>query len=129
MTPRLELAMLLQERTLSNWERRKRRLERIPLSVVTEALRKARKGEPLTLEEYIASHLGFLPGELESMRERDAAEQSERQVGRQGTAACGVFRRPGRRSDRAGRDHCEGSEAGSGADDPDAEASEPKAEP
>jgi hypothetical protein len=75
---RLELAMLLQERTLSNWERRKRRLERIPLSVVTEAIRKARKGEPLTLEGYIASHLGFLPGELESMRERDVAEQGER---------------------------------------------------
>jgi len=74
---RLELARLLQERTLSNWERRKRKLERIPLSVVTEALRKARKGEPLTLEEYIASHLGFVPGELESMRERYAAEQRE----------------------------------------------------
>ena len=33
MTPRLELAMLLQEGSLSNWERRKRRLQRIPMNV------------------------------------------------------------------------------------------------
>jgi hypothetical protein len=77
ITLRLELARLLQQRTLSNWERRKRRLQRIPIDVVLSGLVKARNGEPLTLEEYIASHLGFLPGELESMRERDAAEQSE----------------------------------------------------
>ena len=63
MTDKIELVMLLQERTLSNWERRKRRLERIPLAVAAEALIKARKGEPLTEQEYIASHLGFLPGE------------------------------------------------------------------
>jgi hypothetical protein len=64
MTHKLELVRLLQERTLSNWERRKRRLERIPLAVAAEALIKARKGEPLTEQEYIASHLGFLPGEI-----------------------------------------------------------------
>lgn len=63
MTHKIELARLLQERTRSNWERRKRRLERIPLDVVAEALIKARKGEPLTEQEYIAANLGFLPGE------------------------------------------------------------------
>ena len=75
---RLELARLLQERTLSNFERRKRRLQRIPMEVVVSGVTKARKGEPLTLEEYIASHLGFLPGEWKSMRERDAAQKIER---------------------------------------------------
>ena len=68
MTPRQELAMLLQQRTLSNWERRKRRLQRIPMDVVLLGVAKARKGEPLTLEEYVASHLGFLPGEREGRR-------------------------------------------------------------
>jgi hypothetical protein len=76
--PRVELAMLLQERTLSNFERRKRRLQRIPMNVVYSAVAKARKGEPLTLEEYIASHLGFLPGERESIEKQRAAEGSER---------------------------------------------------
>ena len=69
MTPKAELMMLLQERTLSNWDRRHRRLLRIPMDVVGRAVGKAFRREPLTLEEYIASHLGFLPGELQSMRE------------------------------------------------------------
>lgn len=55
--------MLLQERTESNWERRRRRLQRIPPEVVVSGLEKARKGQPLTLEEYVAANLGFLPGE------------------------------------------------------------------
>lgn len=61
---KVELVSLLQERTLSNFERRKRRLEGIPLDITAEALIKARDGEPLTEQEYIASHLGFLPGEI-----------------------------------------------------------------
>lgn len=60
---RIELLRLLEERTLSNWDRRKRRLERVPLDVAAEALIKARRGEPLTEEEFIAANLGFLPGE------------------------------------------------------------------
>jgi hypothetical protein len=73
MTLRQELAALLEERTLSNWERRKRRLKLIPTEVVVSGLAKARKGEPQTLEEYIGSHLGFLPGERERI-EKQAAE-------------------------------------------------------
>ena len=63
MPYKIELVRLLEEGTLSNWERRKQRVKRIPLDVAAGALIKARKGEPLTEQEYIASHLGFLPGE------------------------------------------------------------------
>jgi hypothetical protein len=48
-----ELASLLEYRTLSDFQRRKRRLLAIPLSVVPEALERARKGLPLTTEQYI----------------------------------------------------------------------------
>jgi hypothetical protein len=62
---KLELAMLLEEATLTNFERRRRRIKPIPMDVVTSGLLKLsrRKGEPLTLEEFIATHAGFLPGE------------------------------------------------------------------
>ncbi len=56
-----ELAALLEYRSLSDFERRKRRLLAIPVGVVAEALERHRKGLPLTTEQYIASHLGFLP--------------------------------------------------------------------
>jgi hypothetical protein len=78
MTLRQELAALLEERTLSNWERRKRRLRLIPTEAIVSGLLKARKGEPQTLEEYIGSHLGFLPGERERIEKHRAAEQGER---------------------------------------------------
>jgi len=39
----------------------------------SEGIAKARKGEPLTLDEYIASHLGFLPGECERLEVTGAA--------------------------------------------------------
>ena len=65
---RMELVRLLEERTLSDWERRKRRLESIPIEVTAEALTRARFGKPLTREQYIASHLGFLPGEMPKRR-------------------------------------------------------------
>ena len=68
MNPKLDLAMLLEERTKSNWERRKRRLELIPLEGVAVAIERARKGLPLTLEQYVVANLGFLPGELPSTR-------------------------------------------------------------
>jgi len=71
MNPRLELVMLLEERRLSNFEGRKRRLSRISVEVAASGMLKlkANRGEPLTLEEYIGSHWGFLPGEWEH-RER-----------------------------------------------------------
>lgn len=56
-----ELASLLEYRTLSDFQRRKRRLLAIPVSVVPEALERARKGLPLTTEQYIAANLGCLP--------------------------------------------------------------------
>jgi hypothetical protein len=58
---KLELLRLLEERALSDWVRRRRRLERIPLDVVAEALERDRKSLTLTTEQYVASHLGFLP--------------------------------------------------------------------
>jgi hypothetical protein len=66
---KLELAMLLEEATLSNFERRKRRLKRIPLDVVMSGLLKISrdKGEPLALEEFIGTHAGFLSGERERL--------------------------------------------------------------
>lgn len=63
MNPRLELALLLEEKLKSNWERRKARMERIPLEGVATAVERARKGLPLTVEQYVVTHLGFLPGE------------------------------------------------------------------
>ncbi len=60
---KIELIRLLKERTLSSFERRNRRLQRIPLDVVGEAITKARKGERLTEQEYLVVNLGFLPGE------------------------------------------------------------------
>jgi hypothetical protein len=91
MTVREELALLLEERTRSLWERRRRRLQRIPKGVLTSALNKAWKAskakresvhggpayageiQPLTLDEYIVLHFGFLPGErdLELRLRRD----------------------------------------------------------
>jgi len=65
-----ELIMLLEERKLSNFERRQRRLQAIPLTVVTEAFKQADRGLPLTAEQYAALNLGFLPGERETLEER-----------------------------------------------------------
>lgn len=59
-----DLLRLLEEKAMSSFERRKRRLAAIPMEVVTTALQKARAGEPLNRQEFMASHLGFLPGEL-----------------------------------------------------------------
>jgi hypothetical protein len=67
-----ELVRLLEIRTMSSFERRKRRLQCIPLDVVPEALNRARNGLPLTPEQYMASHLGFLPGEREGIERWEA---------------------------------------------------------
>ena len=67
-----ELVRLLEVRTMSSFERRKRRLQSIPLDLLPEALNRARDGLPLTKEQYIASHLGFLPGEMEEELQRKA---------------------------------------------------------
>jgi hypothetical protein len=72
-----ELAYLLEVRTMSSFERRKRRLQSIPLDVVPEALTRARKGLPLTTEQYIASHLGFLPGEREEEVQRQKRTEQD----------------------------------------------------
>jgi hypothetical protein len=64
VNPRLELALLLEEKLKSSWERRKARLESIPVETVGPALARQREGLPLTLEEYVVTHLGFLPTEL-----------------------------------------------------------------
>ncbi len=74
---KLELLRLLEERTLSDWARRKRRLERIPLSSVAEALERDRKGLPLTTEQYIASHLGFLPPHSSSKRYQPSQSRNQ----------------------------------------------------
>ena len=74
MTLRQELVALLEERTSSNWDRRGRRLERLSPGRIYTSVSKARRGEPLTLEEYIVSHLGFLPGERERLEQREAEE-------------------------------------------------------
>ena len=63
MSPRQELIILLEERTLSMRERRKRRLKAIGVRGLAAAIEKARKGQPLTLREYAIASLGFLPGE------------------------------------------------------------------
>ncbi|NDQ55467.1 MAG: hypothetical protein GZ088_00170 [Acidipila sp.] len=61
---RWELATLLEERTLSNFERRRRRFNAASQSAsFATAITKARKKLPLTVDEYVLSHVGFLPGE------------------------------------------------------------------
>ena len=61
------LLRLFEFRGLSPFERRKRRLQSIPLDVAAKALENARKGLPLSTEQYIAANLGFLPGEREAL--------------------------------------------------------------
>jgi hypothetical protein len=68
MTPKEVLVMLLEERTLSHFERRKRRLERIPWPVRSSALRKGwARDKHVTREEWIVLHLGWVPEEREQM--------------------------------------------------------------
>ena len=68
MGPRSELVMLLEERTLPHFERRRRRLQQIPGPVRLSAIRKAWEArhtqeKPLrvTREEWIVLHLGWVP--------------------------------------------------------------------
>ena len=65
-----ELVRVLEVRVLSNFERRKRRLQAIPLDGLAEAIEKARKGLPLTPDQYILANLGFLPGEREKLEQK-----------------------------------------------------------
>ena len=62
---------LLEYRSLSDFEKRKQRLLAISLSVVTEALERARKRLPLSTEQYIAANLGFLPPHPGKMQKRE----------------------------------------------------------
>ena len=79
MTPRQELVALLEERTLPLWERRRRRLKRIGVHGLAEAIEKERKGLPLTLEEFVVASMGFLPDEYRAaMLEYESREAAER---------------------------------------------------
>jgi len=70
---RSELVTLLEERTLSHRERRKRRLQQIPGPVTMAALEKMwnhrdrQEPLPLTRDEYIVISFGWLPEEQEQM--------------------------------------------------------------
>jgi hypothetical protein len=66
MTPeeKRELMHLLEERTLSSFERRKRRLLEIPMSNIYEALSRSRAGLALTKEQFIVASMGFTPEEV-----------------------------------------------------------------
>ena len=68
MDARSELVMLLEERTLSHFERRKRRLQRIPWPVTLSAIRKGwARDKRVTREECIVLHAGWIPEEREHM--------------------------------------------------------------
>jgi hypothetical protein len=75
MTPREELVTLLEERTLSHFERRKRRLQRTPWPVTVSALRKSwARDKRVTREEWIVLHVGWAPEErVLSVKLRDSA--------------------------------------------------------
>ena len=59
-----ELMELLEVRTLSNFEKRKRRLQQVPTESIADAINRARRGLPLTRQQFIATHLGFTPEEF-----------------------------------------------------------------
>jgi hypothetical protein len=78
-----ELAKLLEFHTLSHFEKRERRFRAAQIRLcggvdkngdprmmeeLAVAIAKARNGRPLTRDEYIVTHFGFLPGEIESMK-------------------------------------------------------------
>jgi len=63
VTAREELVMLLEERTLPPLREAPATVQTIRPDVRVPALQKARTGKPLSLEEYAAVNLGFLPGE------------------------------------------------------------------
>jgi len=68
MNLRQELAALLEERTLSHFERRKRRVARIPWSVRVSAPKKSREGDQrVPREEWIVLHRGWVPEERKQL--------------------------------------------------------------
>jgi hypothetical protein len=68
MTAREELVMLLEERTLSHFERRKRRLQRISWPVTLSAIRNGWESDRrVTREEWIVIHMGWVPEEREQL--------------------------------------------------------------
>lgn len=75
---REELLELLTVRTLPDFDRRKKRLESLGLEGVAEALNRARFGLPLTREQFILSHGGFLPEECVEARRRLAEAKARR---------------------------------------------------
>ena len=79
---KIELMQLLEERALSDFERRRRRLLATPVERVGPAIRKAREETPLTREEFIVVNLGFLPEELFSPEQLEALERRGYQLNR-----------------------------------------------
>ena len=71
---KIELMQLLEERALSDFERRRRRLLAIPVERVGPAVRKAREETPLTREEFIVVNFGSLPEELFSPEQLETLE-------------------------------------------------------
>ena len=71
---KIELMQLLEERVLSDFERRRRRLLSIPMERVGPALGKAREETPLTREEFIVVNFGSLPEELFSPEQLETLE-------------------------------------------------------
>jgi len=72
---KIELMQLLEERALSDFERRRRRLLAIPVERVGPAIRKAREETLLSREEFIVVNFGFLPKELLSPEQFEGLER------------------------------------------------------
>ncbi len=63
-----ELAQMLEERTMSDWQRRQHRLLAAEARLrangnfdLAEIVEKSRSGKPLTTDQFIVAHLGLLP--------------------------------------------------------------------
>jgi hypothetical protein len=71
---RMELLRLFEAGKISQWELRKRRLELVPLEAIPEALERDRRGLALTDQQYCASHLGFMSGEVPVRRATECSK-------------------------------------------------------
>ena len=65
-----ELLQILEERTMSDWHRRRRRLLAAEARLremgnfnLADIVERARSGKPLTTDQFIVANFGFLPGE------------------------------------------------------------------
>ena len=80
---KVELVTLLEERLLSNFERRRRRMQaawdRLKESgrMLAWAVEKDRKHGDLSIDEYLVTHLGFRPAEREQLEEESKQSASQ----------------------------------------------------